>query len=173
MIRHYIAVLLFLSTLNINAVRAHDKSNDVSSSRQSLVRWCNIQPTQKTRIEISNHLKTPNQRLQPETVYLFRKGYSGCVAVIQIDWTGHGKLNPEGFYYGTVPTLSEITPAEVEQLWGSTPSEFRNPSDIRKYSLLDESGTAYEITLHFKGKRLTEYRIEGERGRPFGWSNVQ
>jgi hypothetical protein len=94
---------------------------------------------------------------------LRRADGSGPVAIITLHGNEAPFLNPRYEHidvdYGPIPLLSDITPEQADQLWGSGPTE-SNPSNERTYRLMCRNfGWAFFLDLVFDHRKLVKYRV--------------
>lgn len=169
--RHLTSAIMVVTC--VAAAAYADASCEASNSDpKEQLRWCNIQSNRPARFSnppMSQYLFGKPSQLQKETIYLHRPRYSGCVAVIEVDWTGHGTLNPKGFSYGVVPPPNDITPAQIEQMWSETPEPSPPATGLRRYKLSDGNAQDVLINMSFEDNKLIAYNLQTESGgRPFG-----
>jgi hypothetical protein len=102
--------------------------------------------------------------INPPPAYLFLTGPNSekFVAVLQIYQATPPVLNPEGFEYGPIPSLKNITKEDAEILWGNGASSL---PDETTYKLKANTQGNFFIDLLFKDNRLAKYRVRGERLR--------
>jgi hypothetical protein len=90
-----------------------------------------------------------------QTTLLTRPGEVNCVGVLQ--WQPSGgtvKLNPEGFNYGPIPPINQLSSKEAEILWGPSYSQNAATSE-RSYKLAND----WILDLAFSEDRVRKYRL--------------
>lgn len=96
----------------------------------------------------------------PDFVYLARPGENNFVAVVKFEPGSPAILDPEGFDYGPVPLLVNLTQAQANILWGLPISS--NSSTISTYRLTTFNEQEFFLDVRFRANKIEKYRLRSK-----------
>lgn len=98
------------------------------------------------------------------SLFLTRPNESNYVAVLQVDHGCPAILNPDGFEYGPIPKLKDLTVLQADQLWGkAVNSDSSNLEKIYRLAAADKSD--YFLDTVFDETKLLKYRVRSHHVR--------
>ncbi len=157
------------------------ESNEASTSTlqtNHLRKW-SILPKEVGNVELQPD--TSNCAIVPKAMsrnllFLLRPEEDGCrghlSAIAEVKPNGSVILNPDGFNYGPIPDLKELTPDQADQLWSQKPNE-ETSQPKRTYKLLARNNETVFLDLKFRNGQLQKYRIRGALVKTERWNQVQ
>ena len=127
-----------------------------------------IQPPAYNRVQTLD--QDPNFRY----LALRRPDAQNISAILRIRKNGSFDLNPSGFAYGPIPSLGKLTPAQADELWGTSPFE-TNADDHRSYllkALHDSTDSSVILDLFFDAVKLAKYSVRTNKANPIVWQQI-
>ncbi len=100
---------------------------------------------------------------------LSKPGQINCVAVVAVN-EGQLALNPPGFEYGPIPTLKDITKAQLDELFG-TPSIASIQNECT-YHLKSRDESDFFIDVVLEKQHVKKYRIRSLATNSLSWLSV-
>lgn len=94
-------------------------------------------------------------------VHLLRKKDRKVVAIVELRKDGTTGLNPDGFNYGPIPPLIELTPTQADVLWGASLTPTTSERE-KTFELNTFAGATYFIDLKFENNQVQEYRVRAQ-----------
>lgn len=176
-----LVVLCSIGCLTWTGPTLADENSEEKTSRvrsNELRQWC-ILPNEIGNVVLPQD--TSDCAIIPKTVnrkllFLLRPDEDGSrghlSAIAEVKSNGSVILNPDGFNYGPIPDLKELTPEQADQLWARNPDKQSN-SQKKTYKLLARNNQDVFLDLMFKNGRLQKYRIRGTVVKMERWSKVQ
>lgn len=94
---------------------------------------------------------------------LCRRGSTNTVAILQIDLDGTPSLNPDGYLYGPIPPLRDLTSIQAEQLWSPNPKAAPPSEGLRTFDFIAWGRHRFKIDFQFKDNRIQKFRVRSNR----------
>lgn len=95
-----------------------------------------------------------------------------CVALIRISEKGKASLNPDGFIYGPIPKISEMTRQQADALWQAEPVPTSGSEVTYKLSSFSDKPEDVYIDVVFQNNKVDRYRLRAERIATQEWQSV-
>lgn len=108
-------------------------------------------------------------------VAIIKKGEDGIELnpVVKLNDVGFEESHIVGFDYGPIPPLSQMSPKDADELWGTSDNKSVDESGVTCYRLVSTVGDEVVLELRFKGDSLTGYRVSGNSiGLDSKWCQV-
>lgn len=96
-----------------------------------------------------------------------------CVALIRILDTGTAILNPEGFAYGPIPNINEMTRQQADALWQSTAQPSNGDAVTYKLTTFSDKPEDVFIDVKFSNEKIDQFRLRAERIATPEWQSAR
>ena len=106
---------------------------------------------------------TPSAYVPHNDIWVKRPGSRCCVALIRISESGRAILNPEGFAYGPIPKISEMTRQQADALWQSDVQPSTDGVVTYKLTSFSDKPEAVFIDVKFSNEKVDQFRLRAER----------
>jgi hypothetical protein len=92
--------------------------------------------------------------------------------LIRISEKGKASLNPDGFIYGPIPKISEMTRQQADALWQAEPVPTSGSEVTYKLSSFSDKPEDVYIDVVFQNNKVDRYRLRAERIATQEWQSV-
>ena len=162
------AGLVFVTLLRMSAAEAVPRVNDASENLRS---WSisakkTIEPVAPLAVDVKKFdpleiICTGMGHRWPLVIFLTRPGEENVVAVVECEPGTATKLNPNGFDYGPIPAIENISRAQADHLWRSRSNSSKSGQTCT-YRLTTKGQNEFFLDLVFLKNKLQKYRIRGQ-----------
>jgi len=172
-----VAALSTESTATLDTFSEHPTMINSPGTKLGLRSWC-ILPEDVAKVEGPRDMSSCGTAVGPrytglKEIWLKRPGSKCCVAIVRVEPDGSVILNPNGFAYGPIPPLRDMTPEEADQLWTSDGGKSVT-GKVTTYRLASyiKPNEAF-IDLVFDRNNIQEYRIRSTEIGSANWHQVR